>query len=77
MLYKQSLEGRVWVKCKAGTPLFKKAVPDPAYCSRLCQDATTLDLQYVVMIYSVPGRLPMKMVLVEFSNEQRHTLVTL
>jgi hypothetical protein len=77
VLYKQSLDGNNWVKCQAGTPLFKEAVPDPAYRSQLCQHATALDVQYVVMVYSVPGGLPMKIVLVEFSKEQRHTLVTL
>jgi hypothetical protein len=68
MLCKQALDKRMWVKCKAGTPLIKEAVPDQAYCSWLYQHATPLNLKYVYMVYSVPGGLPVKMVLVEFSK---------
>ena len=35
ILYKESLDGNMWVKCKARTPLFKKGVSDPVYCSQL------------------------------------------
>ena len=76
-LYKKSLDGNKWTECSADTPALKQAVPEPAYRSQLCQHATALGLMRVLMVYSVPGGLPMKMVLLTVSREQRHTLLTL
>ena len=38
-----------------GIEKFKAAVPDNAYRLQLCQLETTLDLGYVVMVFSLPG----------------------
>ena len=66
-----------WIECNTGTDLFKTAIPDPAYRSQVCQHAAALGLEYVLMVYSVPGALPQKMVLVHLSSEQIQALVRL
>ena len=71
MPYKHPLDGRKLVKCKAGPQLFTKTVPDPEYCSQLCQRTAALDLKYVHIVDSVSGGLLKTMVLIDFSRNDR------
>ena len=75
-LYRMALNGNKFTECCAGTPLFKRCVPDPPYRSQICQHATAI-VNRVLLVYSVPGALPQKMVLVTVSNEQQATLKSL
>ena len=75
-IYRQSLNGK-FVECTAGSVLFKTSIADPPYRSQVCQHATAIDTQYVLIVFSLPGALPQKMVLVTVSKQQRETLKTL
>jgi hypothetical protein len=75
-VYRQAMEGNKFTECSAGTELFKKSIRDSPYRSQVCQHATAL-VKRVLVVYSVPGALPQKMVLVTVSDVQRHTLLTL
>ena len=66
-----------WIECEAGKPLFKTAIPDASYRSQVGQHAAALNLEYVMMVYSVPGALPKRIVLVRISEVQRNALVHL
>ena len=66
-----------WTECNAGTELFRTVIPDNAHRSQICQHLAALGLEYVLMVYSTPGALPMKMILVRVSAEHRETLVRL
>lgn len=76
-LCRQSLGGNRWTECNAGSSLFKEAIRDPPYRSQICQHAAALGINRILMVYSLPGALPRKMVLVNVSDAQRGTLVTL
>ena len=74
----QQLGNKHFIECEAGTDLFQKAVPEAPYRAQLAQHATALQLEYVLMVYSVPGSRGIKlMVLVHFSEEQRNALFRL
>ena len=75
-VYLQSLNGNKFIECAAGTPLFKDSVRDPPYRSQICQHATAI-VPRVLIVYSTPGGLPQKMVLVTLSEMQRHTILSL
>ncbi len=50
-------------------------IPDASYRSQIGQHAAALGLEYVMMVYSVPGALLKRIVQVRFSEEQRNSLV--
>ncbi|KAL7459526.1 hypothetical protein ACHAWC_011246 [Mediolabrus comicus] len=74
-LYLQTIRSGSWVECDSRTEEFRRAIPDNAYRSQVCQHAAALGLNYVLMVYSLPGALPLRMVLVHVAAEQRGTLV--
>ena len=76
-LYRHSMGCNTWSQCSTGTRTFKEVIPDAAYHSQLCQHATALGLARVLIVFGLPGGLPMKMTLVTVSNEHQHTLLTL
>ena len=59
-VYRQSLNGKQFVECFTGTVLFKTSVSDPPYRSQVCQHATAIDVEFVLIVYSLPGALPQK-----------------
>ena len=58
----------------AGTNEFRNAVPNHAYRTQICQHATCLCLDYVLLVYSTPGGAIKRMVLLSIKEEQRNTL---
>jgi len=64
------------LSARPGHLCFKHSVSDPPYRSQLGQHGTAL-VQLTLIVYSVPGGLPQQMVLVSFSDKQRHTLLSL
>jgi hypothetical protein len=75
-VYRQAMEGNKFTECSSGIGRFKKSTPASPYRSQVCQHATAL-VKHVLVVYSVSGALPHKMVYVTVSNVQRHTLLTL
>ena len=57
-----------FVECNAGTDDFKKFVPDSSYRSQMCQHATALNVEYVLIVYCTPGGLAQRMVLLRVSQ---------
>mmetsp|Transcript_56501 Transcript_56501/g.120005 ORF Transcript_56501/g.120005 Transcript_56501/m.120005 type:complete len:754 (+) Transcript_56501:1863-4124(+) len=76
-IYKQAMNGNKWTECSTGTIEFKSSILDPAYRSQICQHATALNLKHVLIVFGLPGGLPLKMVLVSVSLEHRQTLLTM
>eukprot|EP00986_Skeletonema_menzelii_P000633 scaffold176_cov69-Skeletonema_menzelii.AAC.1 len=74
-LYKKTLKSGKWVECDSGTKQFREAVPDHAYRSQICQHAAALGLDYVLIVFCLPGSHPMRMVLVRVCEEHRAKLV--
>ena len=58
----------------AGTNEFRNAVPDHAYRTQICQHATCLSLDKVLMVFSTPGGAIKRMVVLSINEEQRNTL---
>ena len=56
---------------------FKHLIPENSYRSQICQHAAALGLDYILMVYSAPGALPKKMVLVCIGADQRYVLCKL
>ena len=75
-VYRQSLNGNKFTECSSGTALSKESVREPPYRSQICQHAAAL-VERVLIIFSLPGALPQKMVLVTVLDEHRHTLLIL
>ena len=44
--------------CDSGTQEFRNAIPDNAYRSQVCQHAAALGLEYILMVYCLPGSHP-------------------
>ena len=65
------LNGGSWGECVSGSEKFRSAVPDNAYRTQLCQHATALGLEYVMMVYSLPGAQVKKIVLVQVSPDHQ------
>ena len=57
-----------------GTDAFEEAIPHPPYRTQVVQHATALQLDYVLLVFSVPGAMPIKMVLVQVSAEHRRSI---
>ena len=74
-LYEQTLRSGKWIECDSGTEEFRRAIPDNAYRSQVCQHAAALGLDYILMVYSLPGSHPKRMVLVRICAEHRAKLV--
>ena len=75
-VYRQSLNGNKFTECSSGTALSKDSVREPPYRSQICQHAAAL-VERVLIIFSLPGALPQKMVLVAVLDEHRHRLLIL
>ena len=69
--------GTRFEECDAGTGAFRSAVPEPSYRTQLCQHATALGLDYVLMVYSKPGASVQRIVLLHISEAQRKKLLDL
>ena len=74
-LYVQTLRSGEWVECDSGTEEFRKAVPDNAYRSQVCQHAAALGLDYILIAYCLPGSDPKRMVLVRVSEDHRAKII--
>ncbi|KAL7531815.1 hypothetical protein ACHAWF_003920, partial [Thalassiosira exigua] len=68
------LEGGEFVECTSNCDQFREAVPSNSYRSQLCQETTALGLEYVAIVYSVPGAL-VKIVLVSVSEQDRDDML--
>eukprot|EP00984_Skeletonema_dohrnii_P032459 scaffold26691_cov108-Skeletonema_dohrnii-CCMP3373.AAC.1 len=76
-LIRQVLNGGAWGECISGTDEFEMAVPDPSYRTQLCQHATALNLEHVMIVFSLPGAQVKKIVLVHVSAEHRVDILSL
>lgn len=76
-LIEQVLTTGSWTECTTDTVDFKIAVPDGTYCTQLVQHATALDLNRVLMVYSLPGAVIKKIVLVTVPQVHRGKLFSL
>lgn len=65
------------VECNAGTYDFRRFIPEPSFRTQLCQHATALGLNTVLMAYSVPGGFIKRIVVVHVSQVQQTTLLKL
>ena len=71
------LNGGEWGECVTDSQEFEDYIPDPSYRSQVSQHATALNLDYVMIVFSLPGALVKKIVLVTVSAEHRGTLLKL
>ena len=69
------LRGGLFTECVTGTELFERVIPDNAYRTQICQHATALGVDHVLMVYSLPGANVKKLVLVGVSVEHRYELL--
>jgi hypothetical protein len=69
--------GESFVECEAGTPEFRDFIPEPSFRSQLCQHATSLGLNKVLMVYSVPGGVIKRVVLVHVSEAHQNAFLKL
>ena len=69
------LRGGLFTECVTGTELFERVIPDNAYRTQICQHATALGVDNVLMVYSLPGANVKKLVLVGVSVEHRYELL--
>ena len=74
-LIERVLRGGSRGECISDTEEFELAVPDNGYRTQLCQHATALGVDHVMMVYSLPGAQIKKMVHVTVSAEHREDLL--
>ena len=68
-------DGSKFTVCNAGTRKFKDVVKEPAYRSQICQHAAATGIKNVLLVYSIPGGLIKKMVLVQLLSHHLSNLV--
>ena len=61
--------------CNVGTVKFKELVKEPAYRSQICQHAAATGIKNVLLVYSLPGGLIKKIVLVQLLSHHLSNLL--
>ena len=61
--------------CNVGTNQFQEQVNEPAYRTQICQHAAATGIKNVLLVYTLPGALIKKLVLVKFCSHHLTNLV--
>ena len=69
-------EGTQFKYYRAGSLEFKQLVEEPTYHSQICQHACDTGLNYVMMVYEIPGDIIKRIFIISFTNYQLNTLST-
>lgn len=60
--------------CRAACYEFKKLITEPTYRSQICQHACSKQLNFVMMVYAIPGGIIKRIVIIMVANDQLKTL---
>ena len=72
------LDGTSFSVCEVGIDdTIKRLIPEPAYRTQFCQHAVATQIPYVLMVYSLPGALVKKLVLLHFNDQFLKAILSL
>ena len=69
-------EGNQFKCYRVGSLEVKQLVEEPTYCSQICQHACAKGLNYVMMVYVIPGGIIKRIAIIRFTNYQVNKLST-